>query len=175
MSTISLKTVYQTINELASLGEVVLIDLGTGSERIDQNVERDHQHLVCQRCGTVRDLQVDTASLALNGALPRGFLMQAVQVIARGTCGACAANEAHVLEGDVPWARLEGSRTRTNLQELLASTSGAIEDRNPSAEGRPVELRDDLYPGFARIARDEGFYDIAEWFETLARAEGRMG
>jgi rubrerythrin len=29
----------------------------------------------------------------------------------------------------------------------------------------------EMYPGFARIAREEGFDEIAEWFETLARAE----
>jgi rubrerythrin len=28
-----------------------------------------------------------------------------------------------------------------------------------------------MYPGFAKTARDEGFEEIAEWFETLARAE----
>jgi rubrerythrin len=28
-----------------------------------------------------------------------------------------------------------------------------------------------MYPGFAKAARDEGFSEIAEWFETLARAE----
>jgi len=28
-----------------------------------------------------------------------------------------------------------------------------------------------MYPGFAKTARDEGFVEIAEWFETLARAE----
>ena len=28
-----------------------------------------------------------------------------------------------------------------------------------------------LYPGFAKTARDEGFDEIADWFETLARAE----
>jgi rubrerythrin len=28
-----------------------------------------------------------------------------------------------------------------------------------------------MYPGFARSAREEGFTEIAEWFETLARAE----
>jgi rubrerythrin len=28
-----------------------------------------------------------------------------------------------------------------------------------------------MYPGFAKTARDEGFGDIAEWFETLAKAE----
>jgi len=29
----------------------------------------------------------------------------------------------------------------------------------------------EMYPGFAKTARDEGFAEIAEWFETLARAE----
>ena len=28
-----------------------------------------------------------------------------------------------------------------------------------------------MYPGFAKTAREEGFDDIAEWFETLAKAE----
>ncbi len=28
-----------------------------------------------------------------------------------------------------------------------------------------------MYPGFARIARDEGFDEIADWFETIARVE----
>ena len=29
----------------------------------------------------------------------------------------------------------------------------------------------DMYPGMAREARDEGFDEIADWFETLAKAE----
>jgi rubrerythrin len=29
----------------------------------------------------------------------------------------------------------------------------------------------DMYPGMARQARDEGFDEIADWFETLAKAE----
>ena len=29
----------------------------------------------------------------------------------------------------------------------------------------------EMYPGFSKTAREEGFDDIAEWFETLARAE----
>ena len=28
-----------------------------------------------------------------------------------------------------------------------------------------------MYPGFAKTAHDEGFEEIADWFETLARAE----
>ena len=29
----------------------------------------------------------------------------------------------------------------------------------------------DMYPGFAKAARAEGFAEIADWFETLAKAE----
>ena len=28
-----------------------------------------------------------------------------------------------------------------------------------------------MYPGMARTAREEGFEEIADWFETLAKAE----
>ena len=48
---------------------------------------------------------------------------------------------------------------------------GATEDNLKSAiEGETYEYTE-MYPGFARPARDEGFDSIAEWFETLARAE----
>ena len=36
--------------------------------------------------------------------------------------------------------------------------------------GRDVRVHADV-PGFAKTAREEGFTEIAEWFETLARAE----
>src|SRR5215208_4352145 len=29
----------------------------------------------------------------------------------------------------------------------------------------------DMYPGFARTAREEGHAEVADWFETLAKAE----
>jgi rubrerythrin len=48
---------------------------------------------------------------------------------------------------------------------------GATEDNLKSAiEGETYEYTE-MYPGFAKTARDEGFDQIAEWFETLARAE----
>jgi Fe2+ or Zn2+ uptake regulation protein len=55
MPTISLRTVYQTLNDLAAMGEVTPIDLGTGSTRFDPNLS-DHHHLVCDRCGAVHDI-----------------------------------------------------------------------------------------------------------------------
>jgi rubrerythrin len=47
-----------------------------------------------------------------------------------------------------------------------------------AVEGETYEYTE-MYPGFAKTARQEGFQEIAEWFETLARAEkshaGRFG
>ena len=37
-------------------------------------------------------------------------------------------------------------------------------------EGETYEYTQ-MYPGFAKAAREEGFEEISEWFETLARAE----
>jgi rubrerythrin len=36
--------------------------------------------------------------------------------------------------------------------------------------GETIEFTN-LYPGMAAIAREEGFQEIADWFETLAKAE----
>ncbi|MHB8294142.1 MAG: rubrerythrin family protein [Acidimicrobiales bacterium] len=48
---------------------------------------------------------------------------------------------------------------------------GPTEDNLRSAiEGETYEYTE-MYPGFARTARDEGFSEVAEWFETLSKAE----
>ena len=48
---------------------------------------------------------------------------------------------------------------------------GATEDNLRSAIAGETYEYTEMYPGFARTARDEGFDEIAEWLETLARAE----
>ena len=63
MPTISRKTVYQTVHDLEAMGEVAVLDVGTGAIRVDPNVEHIHHHLVCTRCGNVRDVLVDVADL----------------------------------------------------------------------------------------------------------------
>ena len=48
---------------------------------------------------------------------------------------------------------------------------GPTEDNLRSAIAGEIYESTEMYPGFARMARDEGFSEIAEWLETLARAE----
>lgn len=90
MPTISLKTVYQTVHDLEALGQVTLLDLGTGSVRVDPNVEADHQHLVCSSCGLVRDVPLSEVP-RLPARYRQEFRPDAVQVIFRGVCEQCSA------------------------------------------------------------------------------------
>ena len=48
---------------------------------------------------------------------------------------------------------------------------GETEDNLKSAIHGETHEYTDMYPGMARTAREEGFDEIADWFETLAKAE----
>ena len=47
----------------------------------------------------------------------------------------------------------------TSRQNLMAAVAGETHEYT------------DMYPGMAKAARGEGFEEIADWFETLAKAE----
>jgi Fe2+ or Zn2+ uptake regulation protein len=90
MPTISLRTVYQAIHDLEGLGEIALVDLGTGSVRVDPDVEHPHHHFVCTSCGKVRGVVIDLERLGVP-AVREGFTVTSVQVLLRGTCDECAS------------------------------------------------------------------------------------
>ena len=89
METISLKTVYQTLNDLADLGEITALDVGTGMTRFDPNVEDPHHHLVCKSCASVRDVVGTLPDLTLPEGADQGFELASAEVIFRGLCPTC--------------------------------------------------------------------------------------
>ncbi len=48
---------------------------------------------------------------------------------------------------------------------------GSTDDNLKAAIAGETHEYTDMYPGMAKTARDEGFDEIADWFETLAKAE----
>ena len=48
---------------------------------------------------------------------------------------------------------------------------GSTENNLKSAIAGETYEYTEMYPGFSKTARDEGFEEVAEWLETLARAE----
>jgi Fe2+ or Zn2+ uptake regulation protein len=89
MPNVSLRTVYQTLNDLAELGEITALDLGTGAARFDPNVESAHHHLVCRSCGKVRDVEGEIAGLSVPAAAVQGYEVSSAEVVFRGQCDEC--------------------------------------------------------------------------------------
>src|SRR6202453_3349097 len=48
---------------------------------------------------------------------------------------------------------------------------GSSEDNLKAAIAGETHEYTDMYPGMAKTAREEGFEEIADWFETLGKAE----
>jgi rubrerythrin len=74
----------------------------------------------------------------------------------------------------------ETGHAHGHMEYLIAGGSGDPETGLPAGDvaqalesaiaGETHEYTD-MYPGMAKAARDEGFEEIADWFETLAKAE----
>lgn len=129
VATISLKTVYQTLYELAELGEVAALDLGTGTVRFDPNVEGAHHHLVCRACGKVRDLDVAFSGLAVAPEESQGYEVSSAEVVFRGLCRECRRRAAHRRAEQVD--RPRKGRDRTSNREATTTQRRKGRDRCP--------------------------------------------
>lgn len=87
MPGISLRTVYQTLNDLVSMGELSSLQFAGSSTRFDPNVD-DHHHARCDECGELRDVYVDHFdSLLVSGFA--GFTPERASIVFGGVCADC--------------------------------------------------------------------------------------
>ena len=92
MPGISLRTVYQTLTDLASMGELQILTFGAGPQRFDPNVS-EHHHAECEVCGRLRDVYVEQMpSSAVRGL--DGFHTQSTSIVFRGRCDDCVLTES---------------------------------------------------------------------------------
>ncbi|CAN5851627.1 transcriptional repressor [soil metagenome] len=89
LPTVSLRTVYQTLNDLTAMGELGHIEVGTGSARFDPNLS-PHHHLVCDVCGRVDDLVADYPDVAVPAGAVENFEVRRTEIVFRGRCTSCA-------------------------------------------------------------------------------------
>ncbi|GAA2324208.1 Fur family transcriptional regulator [Streptomyces kunmingensis] len=88
---ISRATVYNTLGELVNLGEVLEMPTDGRAKRYDPNARRPHHHLLCARCGTIRDVHPVGDPLAdLPESERFGFTVSGAELTYRGICPACA-------------------------------------------------------------------------------------
>ena len=88
---VSLATVYNTLNELVSMGEISAINVGDGSTRYDPKVGPDHHHLICDSCGRIYDVEPSGLdAVALPTGQRHGMHIDSVEVVFRGRRADCA-------------------------------------------------------------------------------------
>jgi Fur family ferric uptake transcriptional regulator len=98
---ISIATVYNTLNELVGMGELAEVSAGGGPKRYDPNVGRPHQHLVCVRCGELHDVSpTGEQALEISAEQRYGYRLVDVEIVFRGLCPTCAAQQSGAAEVD---------------------------------------------------------------------------
>ncbi len=87
--TMSLATVYKTLDFFKHLGLVQELNVGEASSRYDAAVHC-HPHTVCRVCGEVADLHLDALTEVSKKLAPDlDFDVECEQLILYGTCAAC--------------------------------------------------------------------------------------
>ena len=87
---VNISTVYRTLELLKGLGLVTETDLGGGRVRYHSAEKGHHHHLVCQKCGTIIDVDESTLARLQDVLLHRyNFRAELRHVAIFGLCEKC--------------------------------------------------------------------------------------
>jgi len=89
MPSLSLATIYKTLDALAALGLVSELPATGNSRRYDANADR-HHHLVCTRCNRVTDYYDPALDRIQVPSRLAGFRARHLSVHIHGLCASCA-------------------------------------------------------------------------------------
>lgn len=84
---VSLATVYKTLRELVSMGELQELNFDGTRSRFDPKVH-DHGHLWCERCEGVLDVEIDPSKVR-QAICRTDILVTRADVVLRGLCPTC--------------------------------------------------------------------------------------
>lgn len=87
--TMSLATVYKTLDTLKKSGLVQELNVGEDSFRYDATVA-SHPHMICNVCNRVYDLHTNTLDSIISTLQPEtDFQIESAQIFLYGTCSDC--------------------------------------------------------------------------------------
>jgi Fur family ferric uptake transcriptional regulator len=91
-ASVSRATVYRTLASLTSAGLVRELPLGAGHAHFELAREGDHhEHLICDRCGTVLDVNdPPVEDVLLSVCAAQGFVPTTHTIEVHGLCARCA-------------------------------------------------------------------------------------
>ena len=87
--TLSLATVYQTLETLEQIGGIRILRFDRRKTRYDPDLS-PHHHLICTRCQKITDLHDDySETVRLPPSLTNRFQINGFNVVFYGICGEC--------------------------------------------------------------------------------------
>jgi len=93
---ISFDTVNRTVQTLAEIGIIDLVESFSGPKRFDPNM-KSHHHLHCVSCGKIIDFDNDRFNnLAIPENARQGFTILGSRVVIKGICESCS-NQREIL------------------------------------------------------------------------------
>ena len=122
MPGISLRTVYQTLDELEEMGEVQLMHCDGGAVRFDPNID-DHHHALDAATGEVFDVYVDNLD-SLRAKLPEGFEVEQVSIVFRGRVAKVASAKPAQTKAKSP-ARQQTVRAKSTKRAPRRTSRGS--------------------------------------------------
>lgn len=84
----SLATVYKTMEIFAKIGVVKVLQCGEDAHRYDYNT-RPHAHIRCTSCNQIADVDIDQDGMAKAAAEQTGYVVDSVGVAFTGLCPQC--------------------------------------------------------------------------------------
>ena len=88
---VSQQTVYSTLALLSDLGVARRVAVPGATARFEARLD-EHHHTVCERCGTVEDLDARVlVTRAMEASRSAGFAPRSASVTVLGLCAACRA------------------------------------------------------------------------------------
>ncbi len=88
----SLATVYKTMEIFAKIGVVKILQCGEDAHRYDYNTSQ-HAHIRCVKCNRVLDVDIDEGQLAQQAEAQTGFSVSGVSLSFLGVCKDCQEAE----------------------------------------------------------------------------------
>ena len=157
MPMVSLRTVYQALNDLVGLGEVQAVDVGYGAVRFDPNTA-DHDHFVCRSCERVSDIRasrprlmsgypgLDRTTATGGGRAAAGYAVETAEIIFRGLCPSCGGrpvasartnHRSRTHESATRNASHKGTKTKETMKEAARSGPSGNSKRGRTAGPSP--------------------------------------
>ncbi|SFV75571.1 Peroxide stress regulator; Ferric uptake regulation protein; Fe2+/Zn2+ uptake regulation proteins [hydrothermal vent metagenome] len=88
---ISLATIYKNINTMLQIGFLNEVKI-PNTKNVYELAKQEHSHVVCEKCGKIVDLSLDTSKLLQEASSKTHYELDKSSIVLEGLCQECQQN-----------------------------------------------------------------------------------